>query len=1046
MRKLLLIITLLVLFSTCLQAQKTAVYKQPSATYRDAIELFEKEKFGAAREMFSEVIAQINDNKSVITADATYYAAVCAAELFNKDAEYELSNFINTYPENSKINLAWFRLGSYQYAIAKYKPVIESFDKVDIYELSSTQLTEYYFKKGYANFVNQNFEKAKKNLAEVKDGKTHYAASATYYYAHILYIEKNYQTALVNFEKLTKDENFGVVVPYYITQIYYLQGKYEDLLKVAPELLKTSTPKRAPEIARLIGESYYKTNRFAEAIPYLRLYQEKTTVRIERQDNYQLAYAYYKTASYDTAIVEFKKMMDEGDTLTQNAQYHIADCYVKTNQKKFARTSFLAAYKLGFDKTIAEDALFQYAKLCNELSLNPYNDAIESFNKYIKDYPKSSRIDEANTYLVNIYLSTKNYKDALISIESITKKDSRLLEAYQRIAFNRAVELFNEGKIEESQILFKKAIDNDYNDPLVALSYNWIGEAFYRLKDNENAMKSYKKFQVSSGAYNLPEYNTSNYNIGYIYFQQKNYTEALTYFKKFNLNAKDEKITVKNDALLRTADCYFITKEYANAIENYDKAIALKQPDIDYALYQKALSLGAQGKFEAKTNTLALLVDNNKKSTYLAAAIFELAGTYLILENNGKALQYYTEITTNYPNSSYAKEALLKIGLIQYNMRNNELAIKTLDKVIKKYPGTSTAKEALITMRNIYVEMDQVDEFITIVKTYPTANISIEEQDSITYIAAENRYMDGDCQKAIGSFANYIQKFPSGAFLVSANFYKAECDYKSGNIADALVGYEYVLTTPKCKFSEKALLNSADIAYKQKNYEKALSYYQRLDTTAEFNNNILTARIGIMRNSYQLNNYNIAIAASNVLLNTPKISNETIDEAHYTIAKSSLAIDSISTAQTEFSLLAKSKNGELSSEAKYYIAFIQYKMGNYIKAESIIYEYISAAPSSEYWLAKILILWSDIYVQQANYPQAKATLQSIIDKYEGAELIKIANEKYNAILALEKQAEEQKKKEKEDKEKAEKEKENEIKINLDKNTDNANPKPNNLNF
>lgn len=220
--------------------------------------------------------------------------------------------------------------------------------------------------------------------------------------------------------------------------------------------------------------------------------------------------------------------------------------------------------------------------------------------------------------------------------------------------------------------------------------------------------------------------------------------------------------------------------------------------------------------------------------------------------------------------------------------------------------------------------------------------------------------MDGDCQKATIGFANYINKFPSGAFNIQAHFYKAECDYKSGNISDALSGYEYVLEAPKTKFSEKALLNSADILYKQKNFEKSMAYYLRLDSTAEFNSNILTARIGIMRSSYQLNQFEKAIAACNILLNTPKISNEIIDELHYTIAKSSLAIDSISIAQKEFTLLAKSKNGELSSEAKYNLAFIQFKTENYQKAESIIYEYISDAPSSEYWLAKMLILWSDI--------------------------------------------------------------------------------------
>lgn len=598
------------------------------------------------------------------------------------------------------------------------------------------------------------------------------------------------------------------------------------------------------------------------------------------------------------------------------------------------------------------------------------------------------------------------------------------MEAYQRIAYNRAVELFNEGKLEPAQLLFKTAIENDYNDPIVSSSYFWIGESCFKLNDMENALKYFKKFQVSPGAFGLSEYNTANYNIGYIYFQKKDYTEALVNFKKFNLNAKTETVKVQNDALLRTGDCYFITKDYANAIDNYDKAIALNQSDKDYALYQKALSQGAQGKFEDKLTTLQMLVNNFKKSTYTPAAIYELANTYLIIDNNEKALKYFEQITDNYPNSSYAKEALLKTGLIYYNMQKNELAIQTLERVIAKYPGSTAAKDAIVTMRNIYVSMDRVDDFIQKVKGY--ANVSTEEQDSMTYVAVENRYMDGDCQKATSGFANYINKFPSGAFIVPANFYKAECEYKSGNLADALTAYEYVLNAPRSKFSEKSLLNSADISYKKKNFEKSLSYYQKLDSTAEFNANILTARIGIMRSSYQLSKYELAIASSKILLNTPKISNEITDESHYTIAKSALAIDSISIAQTEFTLLSKSKNGEISSESKYNLAFIQFKMENLTKAESIVYEYISDAPSSEFWLAKMLILWADIYVKENNYPQAKATLQSIIDKYEGAELVKIAKDKYNAILQMEKEQKELKKQEKENKAK-----DDEIKINLD---------------
>ena len=889
-------------------------------------------------------------------------------------------------------------------------------------------MIEYNFKKGYCYFIANNTEKAKKHLGEVKDGSSKYATPATYYYAHILYVEKNYETALTHFIKLKKDENFGGIVPYYIAQILYMQGKYEELLEVAPPLFKNSTPKRAPELAHLIGEAYYKTGKYKEAIPYLRLYQDRTNTPLTRDDNYQLGYAYYKTDVCDTAIIEFHKVCTIEDSLTQNAWYHIGDCYVKTKKMKFARTAFLSAYKNGLDLKIKEDALYNYAKVSYEISINPYNDAIESFQKYLKDYPNSMRIDEIQTYLVSLYLTTKNYKEALKSIESIKKKDSKLNEAYQRIAFNRAVELFNESKLDDANELFKKAIELDISESLVALSHYWLAEGYYRSNSHIEALRSYKKFIVSPGAFGLPEFNLANYNIGYCYFIQKNYSEALGYYKKFILNRKNEGVKVVNDAFLRTADCYFINKDYTNAIDYYNNAIELKQADGDYALYQKALCLGVQGKFEAKINTFLTIINNYKKSTYVAAAKYELANTYLIVENNEKSLKYYKEIYTEYPKSTYAKEALLKIGLIERNMHKYDDAIQTFKNVITKYPGTSSAKEALASMQNIYIELNKVDEFLEWVKGTPFANsFTVEKNDSMSYSAVEDIYFKGDCENSSPGFGKYISKYPNGAFLVSANFYKAECDMKVGRVDDALIGYEYVLAAPKSKFTEKALLNASAINFDKKNYEKAYTYFQRLEGDAEYNTNIMTARTGIMRSAIKLNKYDKAMIAANNVLATPKISSELSDEAHSIIAKSAMAMDSTMLAQSEYTVLAKSKNGEINAEAKYNLAAIQYKLGNYTVSENIIYDFISGSPSSEYWLARMLILWADIYVKQDNFPQAKATLQSIIDKYEGADLVAIAKEKMANVLTIEKQKEEQKKQEKEQK----KVKEEELKINVD---------------
>jgi len=997
-------------------AQKTAIYNNPEAEYKQGIELFNKEKYGAAQKKFINTIDLIPASQSQIKTDAEYYSALCALELFNNDAEYLLKNFIKMHPENSKVKITYFLLGKFYYTKKKYKETIKYFEKVDVYDLSDEQLIEYNFKRGYSNFCLEDYDKSKITLYEIINKETKYTAPANYYYAHIAYIEGNYETALKGFNKLSDNELFSPIIPYYIVQIYFLQENYDELLKVAPALLEKSTKRRAPEIARLIGEAYYNTSRFKEAIPYLEMYKQKNHNILSRHDIYQLGYAYYRTDNFKKAISIFKNIAYENDSLTQNTYYHLADCYIKTNQKQFAYNSFLSAYKMNFDKEIKEDALFNYAKLAYELCYNPYNESINAFQKYIEEYPKSPRINEANRYLVNLYLSTRNYKNALFSIEKIKNKSDDLKIAYQKITYFRGVEYFNDGELDEAIELFDKSLKNIYNKTITAESYYWKAEAYYRLEKFDLAIKNYNTFLLSAGAFTLPYYNTTNYNLGYAHFKKKNYSAAIIEYRKFLTNKTNEEPLLINDAYLRTGDSYFVTKDFSDAIEYYDKAIELKLRDTDYALYQKSLSLGVLGQFDKKSKTLTKLADDFPLSTYSDAALFELAKSYLILENNEKALQTLTRIIENYPaDNNYVKKSLLKKGLVYFNNDNNDLALNTLKKIVIDYPGTPESKEALVSIRNIYINLNKVEEFFVYVQELPFAEVSDTEQDSITYLSIEKNYMNGDCEKSTIGFKNYIEKFPFGAFITDAYFYKAECDFRASKFEEALKGYNFVSKNPITNFSEKSELRAAYINFKLKNYEEALKNYIKLEKIAEYKNNIIKARAGQMECNFLLENYSKTIEASEILLSTEKISNELINQAHITIAKSAMKIDSIALAQTEFEVTAKLTKSEIGAEAKYYLALIQYNMGNYKQAETISFDLISQIPSYEYWVVKCFILLADIHIRTDNTNQAKATLQSIIDNYDGSDLVKIAHMKLNSIIEAEKAEEKRKVKLKEKK-------------------------------
>src|SRR5690606_37193783 len=96
-----------------------------------------------------------------------------------------------------------------------------------------------------------------------------YYSPANYYHSHILYREKNYEQALGGFNRLVGNETFSSVVPYYITQIYFIRGKYNEVVKEAPKLLVDSIGvQKEGEINRMIGERYFHLKQYNKALTY----------------------------------------------------------------------------------------------------------------------------------------------------------------------------------------------------------------------------------------------------------------------------------------------------------------------------------------------------------------------------------------------------------------------------------------------------------------------------------------------------------------------------------------------------------------------------------------------------------------------------------------------------------------------------------------------------------------------------------------------------------------------------------------------------------
>ncbi len=997
------------LFFLCLglpaQAQKSLTHKSSNQVWQSAMQMFQNKNYGGARHEFSDFVKLEKDSYSDRSAKAEFYMAWCSIELFRPEAEEEMKSFIRKHPESNLKQSAYFQLGRQQYLSKKFKNALVWFNQVDVYALDSDQRTEYQFKMGYSYFMEKKYEEARKFFFEITEVAGEYNAPANYYYAHIAYLNGNYQTALNGFEKLIKNKTFKPIVPYYITQIYYLQEKYAKVIDYAPQFLDDTSVTRSEEIAKMIGLSHYQLKEYQKAIPFL----DKGKKSLSREDKFAYGYCLYKQKQFDEAVPQFEGVGGERDELFMVANYCLADCYLQSGDKNGAKVAFSTTARMDFDKDMQQDALFNFAKLTYELSYSPFNETIKAFDEYLEKYPNSDRNDEAYDYLVKVYMTTKNYGDALTSMNKISSKTPEIKRAYQRVSWLRGLELMKQLNYSKAIESFNASLEyRIYNSQIAAECIYWKAEAHYRMGEFAKATTLYDEFILSPGSGSSDYYERAYYNIAYAYFEQDKYSEASDWFRKF-VNQSDQKSNFVSDACNRIGDCFFLSRDYKNASEYYRKSVLAKNWDTDYALYQQALSVGLMGNSDEKSKLLEQIRTSYTDSEYLDDALYELAEARVKLDDQATAVSIYKELVSKFPKSSYAPKSLLQLGQLNYNAKEYQKAIDSYKEVVLKYPQSEEHKSAFIGLKNVYVDMNKVNDYFAFAESFQGGGaMRSSEKDSLSYISAERLYMSGETAKGTDALGEYLSNFPNGMFRLNAQFYKANAALDLQKYDEALAGFEQVLSKPNNLFTEKALLASSQLNYRNKNYSQAKGQFSRLKGMAEIPENVKLAKVGYMRSVYCLKEYENTIQAVSDVLEVAKSKEELIREAKYKRGKSYLALSNNASAVVDFKDLAKETQSAEGAESKYLIAKIYLENSQYDLAEKEINQFIEMNSPHHYWLAESFLLLSDVFLKKNDPFQARYTLQSIIDNYSDKNdgIIERAKNRLNTLVAKEKKEDE----------------------------------------
>lgn len=937
--------------------------------------------------------------------EAAYYKHVSLLKLSELNSVDSVEQYIVRTSNPTYRQRAAYALAQYYFKGGELNKAISYYELAGIENLTNKEVADSKFELAYCYFNSGQFDKAEMLFSAIKEIQGKYYNAGNYYYGLLAYNSGRYDEALKSFERVVDNNEYKAVVPYYIAEIQYFKGNKNQALTGALKLIKQKDKiYYHKELHLLVAQIYFEQEQYTDALPYFEYYYNNTD-RIRKEDLYEMAYCYYKTGNWQHAIDNLKQLSNTRDSLGQTSMYLLGDCYLKVNDKKSARNAFGYCADMPFNQMQKEASLLLAAKLSYELGFNA--EAIYYVNLLLADFPTSQYQDESKTLLSDLLLKTSNYAEAYDALQGVQKVDAAYSKTYQKVAFGYAMQEMQQGNLNKADQLLSETIKYNADGTYTAAAQFWKSEIAYKQNNFEQTVSYGQAFLDNKEGRRWVKYLSPDaseehayFNMGYASMELQKFDVAQQYFKNAQqTNSSDPNLI--NNAILREADAYFMQKDYGASIALYDKVINANSPDADYARFQKAKVYGLQGKTKAQLSILSYLVD--KSENYAADARYEMALAYIEDDKYSQAIQTLTPLTQAYDTRNMAPKALMKIGFAYQQIKNPTKAIEAYKEVALQYPTAPERPAALDALKSLYIQTNQPDVYVQLLKDNNLSAPDENASDSTYYAAAESQFSAGDWAAAKQALSQYMTQYPNGIFIIKAQYYMAESHRLLQEYNEALPYYDQVLASTWSDFAENSAREAAQIAYNNKDYNKAIGYYTMLRNSAMSAENLQYAYNGLMQSNFNLQNYEGAAAYADTLTAMPGLDQNTVSTVLLYKAKALKEYKNYAQAMKVYEQIANDKNITIAAEAQYAIAELYYLQGNYKKAEEAAGNAIQKSSGSDYWVVKSYLLISDVLVAQKDYFNAQATLKSIIKNTKIASLKQEAETKLKTVQKLEKQ-------------------------------------------
>jgi len=739
------------------------------------------------------------------------------------------------------------------------------------------------------------------------------------------------------------------------------------------------------ELGWIVANAYFVKNDFRKPY-YSRLLERHREASPDNINNYRIGYMAYENGEYERATTIFEDL-EQSDAFYQSSMIALGNVFQKAGDKQRARDAFAKAAELDFDQALKSDGLFNYTKILFELDSPQV--ALDVAREYVVLATPDTAVvagkkETPETLLAEILLGTSNFEAAVNMLELLRNRDKEADMLYQKVAYYRGLEFYNERAFENSISLFMRSEKFPIDPRIAALATYWKGEAMYEVRKYAEAVEAFSRFLRMPAAPETEVYNYANYALAYAAFRNNRFNTAARHFELFlSVDGRSMEENVRNDVFARLGDSYLSMRDYGRANQYYDRLINSRAPNQDYALFQRGIIQGLEGDNQTKMSTLRSVIEQFPNSNYADDVAFEIPYTYFVIGDYDTAIEGLQQMVEKYPRSSYAPRALMTIGLVQYNKGDYEAALATFNSVVAEHSTTDEARQALRAVENIYLDSGDATGYVSYATNANLGDLSEAEQDNLAFQAANTLFNRGQYQGAVEAINAYFDKFPKPNQEKHARYIRGVSLYRTGHPKEALHDMNIILNDWTSQYTENTLLAVSDLYLGLKEYTEAIVHLKKLELRSEFEASYSYAITNLLVCYYEIGDTEQVLKYAELIKAYERSSEEDIAKAHLYTGYVLLQQGNSSGATKEMTLAMLKSQTVVGAEAQYNVARLQYEGGNYDKAIASAFEVINNMSSYDYWVAKSFILLADAYAGKGDDLQARNTLESIIENYEG---------------------------------------------------------------